>query len=191
MEHHPDVVLAVSPAAVEALRPVAASTPIVFLFIPDPVALRLTTSFAHPSGGMTGFTQAPPSIASKELQLLKQIDPAMSEAGLLLDPRNAALNSYFLPVLDECSKSLDITLTQLSVAGDAEISEVIADFARLPKRAIFVVPSAYFIIHRDTIIAAAQHASVPAAYWDRLFTDTGGLLSYGIDDADVFRFAAG
>jgi putative tryptophan/tyrosine transport system substrate-binding protein len=79
----------------------------------------------------------------------------------------------------------------LSVAGDAEISEVIADFARLPKRAIFVVPSAYFIMHRDTIIAAAQHASIPAAYWDRLFTDAGGLLSYGIDDADVFRFAAG
>jgi len=45
-------------------------------------------------------------------------------------------------------------------------------------------------VHRATIIAEAARHRVPAIYSLRFFALAGGLISYGIDNIDVYRRAA-
>jgi putative ABC transport system substrate-binding protein len=45
-------------------------------------------------------------------------------------------------------------------------------------------------VHRAPIISAAARNNVPAAYWLSAFAEEGGLLSYGPDQADLWRRAA-
>jgi putative tryptophan/tyrosine transport system substrate-binding protein len=45
--------------------------------------------------------------------------------------------------------------------------------------------------HRDPIVKLAARHKLPAVYYDRVFVDSGGLISYGPDFVDQFRRAAG
>jgi putative tryptophan/tyrosine transport system substrate-binding protein len=46
------------------------------------------------------------------------------------------------------------------------------------------------IVHRDLILVLAARHRLPAVYPYRFFLTSGGLMSYGMDYADVFRRAA-
>ena len=48
----------------------------------------------------------------------------------------------------------------------------------------------FTVAHRAPIIAAAAQNNVPAVYVDSVFVRDGGLLSYGVDQVDLFRRAA-
>jgi putative tryptophan/tyrosine transport system substrate-binding protein len=45
--------------------------------------------------------------------------------------------------------------------------------------------------HRDLIVKLAARHKLPAVYYDRVYVDSGGLISYGPDFVDQFRRAAG
>jgi putative ABC transport system substrate-binding protein len=45
--------------------------------------------------------------------------------------------------------------------------------------------------HRDLILVLAARHKLPAVYFERLFVAAGGLLSYGPDQIDMYRRAAG
>ena len=51
-------------------------------------------------------------------------------------------------------------------------------------------PNATIVSHRDLIIALAARHRLPAVYAFRQFVAAGGLVSYGIDQVDVWRQAA-
>jgi putative ABC transport system substrate-binding protein len=53
-----------------------------------------------------------------------------------------------------------------------------------------VLPDISTTINRNQIIAAAARYRIPALYTFRFFAIEGGLMSYGIDVADVFQQAA-
>src|SRR6266853_1923545 len=44
--------------------------------------------------------------------------------------------------------------------------------------------------HRAPIILAAARNNVPAVYYYSTFARDGGLLSYGVDEIDIYRRAA-
>ena len=45
-------------------------------------------------------------------------------------------------------------------------------------------------VHRELIIRLAEQYRLPAVYPYRFFTESGGLMSYGLDTVNVFRQAA-
>ena len=53
-----------------------------------------------------------------------------------------------------------------------------------------VMPDAFITVHRTSIISAAARNNVPAVYYQSAFARYGGLLSYGPDQADLYRRAA-
>ena len=63
-------------------------------------------------------------------------------------------------------------------------------FAQQPKGGMIVLPNAVTILHRDLIIALATRYKLPAIYSYRLFTGSGGFISYGVDLGDQYRRAA-
>ena len=52
------------------------------------------------------------------------------------------------------------------------------------------MPDGVMQTHRAPIISAAARNNVPAVYFLSTFARDGGLLSYGVDQVDLFRPAA-
>ena len=71
-----------------------------------------------------------------------------------------------------------------------EIEHAIEVFARAGNGGLMVLPDISTLNHRDLIIALASRHRLPAIYPFRYFATSGGLMSYGIDVADVYRRAA-
>jgi putative tryptophan/tyrosine transport system substrate-binding protein len=70
-----DLIVTVTTPPTQALCDETRDIPIIFLQVFDPVSTGLVASLARPGGNITGFTNFEPSIASKWLQLLKEIAP--------------------------------------------------------------------------------------------------------------------
>ena len=49
------------------------------------------------------------------------------------------------------------------------------------------MPDAFTLAHRELIVALAARHRLPSIYPFRVFTDNGGLLSYGIDQVEIYR----
>jgi len=71
----------------------------------------------------------------------------------------------------------------------AELESAVDAFARTPTGGLLVLPDVTNLIHRDQIIALAARHRLPAVYPYRYYAASGGLLSYGSEQADVFRRA--
>src|ERR1700751_4320349 len=52
----PDIIIAITSPAVLGLKQAALPTPVVFLFVSEPVELGIVESAAHPDGNFTGIT---------------------------------------------------------------------------------------------------------------------------------------
>jgi putative tryptophan/tyrosine transport system substrate-binding protein len=71
------------------------------------------------------------------------------------------------------------------------VESALAAFARSPNGGLIVTGSALTIVRRDLIIALAARYRLPAVYYDRYFISAGGLISYGSNNVEQFRLAAG
>jgi putative ABC transport system substrate-binding protein len=107
----------------------------------------------------------------------------------MFDPDAAPVSAY-MPLLETAARSLKVAPITAPVHSDGEIETAIIDLGREPGGGLVVVPDVFTLAHRAPIISAAAQNSVPAVYYLSTFARDGGLLSYGIDEADLFRRAA-
>jgi putative ABC transport system substrate-binding protein len=71
-----------------------------------------------------------------------------------------------------------------------ETETAITALGREPGGGLVVMPDAWTLVHRSSIISATARNSIPAVYFQSDFARDGGLLSYGPDFVDNFRRAA-
>jgi putative ABC transport system substrate-binding protein len=71
-----------------------------------------------------------------------------------------------------------------------EIARSIESFAQAPAVGMVVVASGLMTANRETIAAHAARHRLPAVYAHTYFATSGGLVSYGSDNNDLFRRAA-
>jgi putative tryptophan/tyrosine transport system substrate-binding protein len=55
---------------------------------------------------------------------------------------------------------------------------------------IVVMTDSFIVVHRATVILLAARNNVPAVYANTIFASDGGLLSYGLNTAELFRRSA-
>ncbi len=77
------------------------------------------------------------------------------------------------------------------IQAKEEIEGVIAAQASEPGGGLIVAPSAFGSVNRELIIALVAKYSLPAMYYERAFTDLGGLIAYSPDYFGGFGPAAG
>jgi putative ABC transport system substrate-binding protein len=92
----PDVLVVQSSPAVAALRRLPNAIPTVFIMITDPLGQGFVNNLAHPGGNMTGFSDYDPPIASKWVELLKQIKPSLASVALLYNPASTPFADLIL-----------------------------------------------------------------------------------------------
>jgi putative ABC transport system substrate-binding protein len=185
----PNVILAGNSLTLEAVRNETSTTPIVFLQIVDPVASGYVASLAHPGGNVTGFTNFERPIIGKWIELLKQIAPRVTRVAAMYDPDNPSWRANF-PEIKATALQLAMDPISAAIRNAADIEQAVDALAQQPNGCLLVLPDNTTSVHRKLIVSLADREHLPAIYPFRFFVIAGGLMSYGIDEIDMFRRAA-
>jgi putative tryptophan/tyrosine transport system substrate-binding protein len=182
------VIIAVTHAVAQAVRPVTGTTPIVWIG-GDPMLVALATSLARPAGNVTGVTVfAGAEIFGKRRQFLKEAVPAASEVAWLTTRTSAGNDEQ----LHEAGRRLGISVIDMALQGSitSEVERLFADVARKRLDAIMVNSHGDLLAHRQLIVALAEKTRRPAIYPWREYVEAGGLMAYATDLVQLSRRVA-
>ena len=186
----PDVILATGNSTVGPLLRLTRTVPIVFPLATDPVAGGLVESLARPGGNATGFMSFEIGVSAKWLELLKEIAPGVKRAAVLRTLSTAAGPGYF-GVIQAVAPTLGVELHPIDTRDAGQIERAVVAFASEPNSGLIATPSGGVLQHRKLIVALAARYRLPAIYAYRSHVMSGGLMSYGLDELDQYRRAAG
>jgi putative ABC transport system substrate-binding protein len=185
-----DVIIAQGTPSVTALAQETSSIPIVFVQLSDPVGAGFVQSLAKPGGHLTGFTNfETETISQKWLELLKEMAPGIRRAAILFSP-DATNYSLWQSAIERAAALSAVEPIATPVRTAREAYQALTAFAREPNGALVVLPDTFTVANRATIIALATEQRLPAIYPFKHFVQNGGLMSYGVDGADLYRRAA-
>jgi putative ABC transport system substrate-binding protein len=185
----PDIIVTIGVPATAAVQRETRTIPIVFANAGDPVASSIVERLDRPGGNVTGFANLEASLGGKWLELLSEIAPGLQRAAIMFNP-DIALASAYMPSFETAARSLKVVLIMAPVHSDVDIETAITALGREPPSGLVVMPDLFMVAHRAPIIAATARNDVPAVYTGSHFARDGGLLSYGVDQAETFRGAA-
>src|SRR5581483_3249936 len=135
-----------------ALQKETSGIPIVFSGVADPLGQGLVASLARPNGNITGFSNPELSVVGKQLQLLKEIAPAVSRVALVISQENAA-GAYHIRTFEAVAPSLAIKPLRVLVRERAEIERAITTFARESDGGLLLPRDVFTRTARDAIVA--------------------------------------
>jgi putative ABC transport system substrate-binding protein len=164
--------------------------PVVFTSVSDPVGAGFVQSLSHPGSNATGFINIEASVGGRWLQLLKQVMPQVMRATVLFNPAAAPQADYYRRTIEAAATSLAITTRMALVSDMAATEKEIFAVAEDRYAGLIIGPDAFTYRYRFQIVELANSAKVPAVYPFTTFAAAGGLLSYGVDLADLHRRAA-
>jgi putative ABC transport system substrate-binding protein len=151
----------------------------------DLVKLGLVSSYNRPGGNLTGVTSLMQELGAKRLEILHELLPAATRFALLV--QEGALNEYITTDLRAAASTMGFQIEILSAGSNRDIGRIFAGLPQKRTDALLTAPAALFGARRQQLAILAARYAVPAMYHDRLFTEAGGLMSYGTSLADVYR----
>jgi putative tryptophan/tyrosine transport system substrate-binding protein len=187
---NPDVLFGVTTPPTAALQSETKTIPIIFTTVSDPIGSGFVASLSNPGGNITGFINIEGSVAGKWVELMHEVAPHVSRVGVLYNPDSATYAKYYVEAFRSAASALSIAPVEAPVHNAAEIEASIGKLGGEAGSGLVVIPDTFVVVNRQTIIAQATRYRVPAIYPFGFFVSDGGLMSYGIDNADLFRGAA-
>jgi putative tryptophan/tyrosine transport system substrate-binding protein len=183
-----DVIVTVTNPMTQAAKDVTRTVPIVMAYSVSPVENGLVQSLSRPGGNVTGLSSNVGSdIPGKQLQLLKELLPRLSRVAFLHSKEQAAEG---VETGEAAARELGIKLLPAEHTP-SDYNDAFTVIAREHPDALVVSASAVNVANRRLIVEFAAQRRLPAMYATREFVSAGGLISYGVDFADLFRRAAG
>ncbi len=186
-----DLIVANNTNQVRAAKQATSTIPIVMWGVIDPVRRGLVASLARPGGNVTGLTDdAGLEILGKYLELLKEAVPTASRVATLHSPPGAAGDPALADwgsILETEARALGVTLQPYHLRGPEELEGAFAAMTKARAEALLVVPSPFFVVHRQRILGLAAQSRLPAMYPDRSDVEAGGLMAYAADDRETAR----
>jgi putative tryptophan/tyrosine transport system substrate-binding protein len=182
-----DVIVTVG-IAVPALKQATSIVPIVFAIDSDPVGSGLVASLARPGGNVTGLSNQQTDLAGKRLDLLHEVVPGLRRLAILVDAgwRGAVQE---MGEVQAAVRTLGLEIDTLEIRRAEDIAPA---FGALKggAQALYVCAGPLVNATRDRINTFAVGARLLTIYPNRSYLAGGGFMSYGINNADLFRRAA-
>ena len=183
-----DVIVAVSAEAALAAKRGTQTIPIVAVDPADAVAIGLVASLARPGGNVTGLSYLGTELASKQMELFKETIPNLSRVAILTNPANPT----HLPRQEAAASTaqrLGVKAETFAARTPDDLEKAFGKMARLRAGGVLVVTDPMFSAATDRLVQLASKRRLPAMYGFRSQVAAGGLMSYGVDLADLFRRA--
>jgi putative ABC transport system substrate-binding protein len=183
----PDVLIAFTNLALATLMPMASNIPVVFVGVGDPVGSGFVASLANPGGNITGFSSYDGPMASKWLQILKEIAPQLIRVIALLHPETPS-HQTFWRAIEAAAPRLGVEITPGAVYDAADIERAVSSFAKEPNGGVIILPHALTNANLDLIIALTLRYRLPSimANSGSGTVNSGGLAYYGVDFGETF-----
>ena len=180
-----DVIVAFQTPVVAAAKAATTQTPIVMCPAQDPIELGFVQSFARPGGNITGVTTATGELAGKNLELIREVLPAVRRVGVV---GNAAdpFHKPFLASVEAAARALDFELKIVLSHGADPFPAAFAEAAGSGVQAMMVQPS----LPRDRAAELALRYGLPLFVPTTESAQAGALMAYGADSVAVYRQSA-
>jgi putative tryptophan/tyrosine transport system substrate-binding protein len=183
------VIVTIGTLAPLAAKRATLATPIVMTSAGDPIGSGLVASLARPGGNVTGLSLMAPELAGKRLELLQEILPSISRVAVLWN----AANPYSALVFKEAvsgARALGLEFISLEVQAPGDVEGALDAATAQHADALIVVEDPLTMDHAAKIAKFAVDHGLPAVSGLKVFTDAGGLISYGAELNDLFRRSA-
>jgi len=184
-----DVIIARASSGAMPAKRATTSIPIVFVAVYAPVDIGLVPSLAHPGGNITGvaINLSASDMAGKRVQLFKELVPTLKRIAMLSHPPHPT-NAIQLQGAAAAARTLGVELKAVPVYGPGDFAPALKALHGID--GVLHADTALFTTHRIRLVEAVAGSRLPAIYPVRLYVDSGGLMSYGPNNADMYRRAA-
>jgi putative ABC transport system substrate-binding protein len=177
-------ILAPNTPAAHAAKRAAGNIPVVFFTGEDPIASGLVASLNRPGGNVTGVTTLLGELAAKQIGLLRDLVPAATLIGFLVNPRSLITERNVQDALD-AGQMVGEKIEIVHASSEAEIDAAFEKLHGMRASALLVQPDTFLVNKR--IVALAARDALPAMYQVPELVAAGGLMSYGPSIADMYR----
>jgi putative tryptophan/tyrosine transport system substrate-binding protein len=181
------IVASESISSVEAKK--ATSTIPIVSLSQDPVALGLVASLARPGGNVTGMSDYHAGMASKRLELLKEVAPAALRFAVFINPAIRP-NLLQLEDLQAVARAMGVTVLPFDIQTADDIDRAFAAMPGMGAQALVLLPGGAISSHQKRIAELAMKARLPAIFTVSTWAEVGGLMAYGTDFTTYYRRAA-
>jgi putative ABC transport system substrate-binding protein len=189
VELQPEIIVANTGSALEALRRATSTIPIVFVLVSNPAVSGYVENLARPGGNITGFAGFDFLMGGKWLETLREIARGVTRVALLGHPEASPYEEFWRP-FEARARQLAVEPIRAPVRGASEIESAMEALGRTPGSGVIVMADVLSLQKRDLIVRYAERYRLPTIYPYRHFVESGGLISDGIDSAAVFQRAA-
>ena len=180
-----DVIVTVGSAVVAATQ-VTSVIPVVFAAAVDPLGTGLVASLARPGGSVTGLSMQSTGFVGKRLELLRELLPNLRRLAVIGNNPAAVLEMGEVQV---AGRTLGVEVDKFEIRRREDIAPAFETF-KSESQALYVCADALLNAYQNRINILAVGARLPTIYPSRNFLESGGLISYGVNNADLFRNAA-
>lgn len=189
VERGAEVLVVNGTPAMDAVRALGTSLPVVFVVVSNPVGAGYVSNLSRPGANVTGFSTFEPDMAGKWLQLLREVSPGMQNVSMLMDPKLVSFNSL-LKAIQHLAPTLGIAAHAAFASTLEEIERAVAVIAKQASPGLIVSPSPINTVNRKRLISIANESRIPAVFPFRFYVRDGALMAYGFNAADQFRRSA-
>ena len=183
-----DIIVAGGSTAVHPVKDATTTIPIVMRYDRDPVRAGIVASLARPGGNITGLASITVDLSGKRFELLAEAVPGVKRIAVLTwSQKVAAGESRVSKDLEAVARALGVKLQVLLARDPATIDNAFLAMTKEHAQALILMPSAHYLQNREHIIKHATKNRVPTIYFQPIFVENGGLMSYAPDFADEFR----
>ena len=182
-----DVIVTVG-TAVAAAKQATSTIPIVFAIAVDPVGSGMVASLARPGGNATGLSVQSTELAGKRIELLREVLPNLRRLAIIADVGYSGSVLEAAEVQAAARKvGLDVDVLEIRHAKD--IVPAFDEALKSGAQALYVCPDALVNANHARINTLALGARLPTIHPVREYLGAGGFMSYGVNNADMFRRA--
>jgi putative ABC transport system substrate-binding protein len=183
-----DVIVVSGTPAVMAAKQATSVIPIVFATAGDPVGNGLVASLALPGGNVTGLATLSADLASKRLELLREVVPGLRRLAIMADIGNP-FTVLELGEVQTVAKTLGLEVVTLEIRRSQDIMPAF-DALKDRSEALYVCISPLASTNQIPINILAVGMRLPTMHGSRDYVEAGGLMSFGANYPDQFRHAA-
>jgi putative tryptophan/tyrosine transport system substrate-binding protein len=184
-----DIIVTGGGISTRSAKDATVTIPIVMTQDIDPVGNGFVASLARPGGNITGLSTLAPEISGKQMELLKEIVPKFARVAVLGTTTNPG-TAQALKETELAAGAFKVQLQYLDVLGPKDINTGFRTATKAHADAVLVLISSVLNTHRAPVVNLAVKSRLPVMYPFPEFVEAGGLMSYGVSFADLWRRAA-
>ena len=163
--------------------------PIAMTLAADPIRSGFIESLAHPGGNVTGMSALASDMAGKRLELLKEAVPRARRVAVLWNSDNPSKVAEWGET-QEAAGTVGLALRSVEARSRDELETALAAIGKNLPDAMLTFAEGLTISLRQRIGTFALANRLPMISELREFAEAGGIATYGVNRADLWRRTA-